>query len=239
MQILAIGNSFTQDSTAYLKAVADAAGEDMTVVNLYIGGCTLERHYRNMLSCEKIYSLEFNGATTGFFVSMEQALLSRDWDAVVIHQASRAATKYEYFQPYLNELAAFVRTCCPKTKLYMHQTWACEEGSEKLTREMGFATRADMYNAIVPICEQAAKDMDADGIIPSGTVMQKLIEKVITRLNRDSFHASLDIGRYALALTWFKALTGNSVLDNKFKCYVGEITPEQYETIKKCVEEIV
>jgi hypothetical protein len=129
MQVLAIGNSFTQDSTAYLKKIADADGTPFTVVNLYVGGCTLERHYRNLITDKKEYSLEFNGETTGFFISIEQALLSRDWDAVVIHQASRVSTDYKHFQPYLNKLAEHVRICCPKAKLYMHQTWASENVS--------------------------------------------------------------------------------------------------------------
>ena len=84
---------------------------------------------------------------------------------------------------------------------------------------------------------KAAKAIKADGIIPSGTLMQKLIENGVTRLHRDGFHASLDIGRYSLALLWFRVLTGKSVLDNSFKCHIGEITDEEYEIIKKCVEE--
>ena len=70
MQILAIGNSFSQDATANLKRIADATKEDITVVNLVIGGCSLSRHYRNMLSEESVYSMEFNGVATGFFVSL-------------------------------------------------------------------------------------------------------------------------------------------------------------------------
>jgi hypothetical protein len=238
MQVLAIGNSFTQDSTAYLKRIAECACEPMTAVNLYIGGCTLEKHYRNMLAENKAYSLEFNGETTGFFVSMNEALLSRDWDAIVIHQASRAATDYGTFQPYLSELADFVRTCCPKAKLYMHQTWASDIISGRPLSDYGFATRTDMYKALVPVCENAAKSIEADGIIRSGEMMLRLAENGFTRLYRDNFHASYDIGRYALALTWFKALTGKSVLDNNFKCRVGNVTDDEYNVIKNCAEEI-
>ena len=44
MNILAIGNSFSQDATTYLHQVAKADGEDITVINLYIGGCSLYKH---------------------------------------------------------------------------------------------------------------------------------------------------------------------------------------------------
>ncbi len=49
MNILAIGNSFSQDATRYLHAVMQAGGVAGRVVNLYIGGCSLEQHWRNAL----------------------------------------------------------------------------------------------------------------------------------------------------------------------------------------------
>lgn len=237
MQVLAIGNSFSQDATAYLKKISECGNGNITVVNLYIGGCSLSRHYRNMLSGEKAYSLEFNGQSTGFFVSMEEALLSRDWDVITIQQASPSSPKYETYQPYLDTLADYIRECCPKAKLMMHETWAYEEGSDRLVNGMKYEKRVDMYNALHAAYAQAAEDINAYGIIPSGTLMQKLIENGITRLHRDTFHASFDIGRYALALLWFRVLTGKSVLDNGFKCPVGDISDEEYLKIKKCVEE--
>ena len=238
MQILAIGNSFSQDATAYLKKISDVAKENITVVNLVIGGCPLSRHYRNMLSGEKAYSMEFNGQSTGFFVSLEEALLSRDWDVITIQQASHFSFKYDTYQPYLDSLANYIRECAPKAKLMIHETWAYEEGSDRLLKLSGFEKRADMYNDLHAAYVQAVQNINADGIIPSGTLMQKLIENGVTRLHRDTFHASLDIGRYALALLWFKCLTGKSVLDNSFICPIGEISDEEYAIIKKCVEEL-
>ena len=48
MRILAIGNSFSQDATAMLQPVLAASGIQAEVVNLYIGGCPLERHWQNI-----------------------------------------------------------------------------------------------------------------------------------------------------------------------------------------------
>lgn len=238
MQVLAIGNSFSQDATAFLKRVSDCGGGNITVVNLMIGGCPLSRHYRNMLSGERAYSLEFNGVTTGFFVSLEEALLSRDWDVITIQQASHFSFNMASYQPYLDSLADYIRECCPQAKLLVHETWAYEEGSDRLFKVAKYETRREMYNALHAAYAKAAEDINADGIIPSGTLMEKLIENGITRVHRDTFHASWDIGRYALALLWFKVLTQKSVLDNSFKCSMGEISDEEYAIIKKCVEEI-
>ena len=70
MNILAIGNSFSQDATRYLHQIAAADGVTLHVANLYIGGCSLEHHYRNMLSGERAYELQYNGQLTGFQVSL-------------------------------------------------------------------------------------------------------------------------------------------------------------------------
>ena len=61
IKILCIGNSFGSDCTRYLPGVARADGKDIKVVNLYIGGCSLYRHYRNMLSDAPEYNFEING----------------------------------------------------------------------------------------------------------------------------------------------------------------------------------
>lgn len=59
MKILSIGNSFSQDAQAYLHDAALSLGLDLECLNLYIGGCSLERHYNNLLSGERVYSPEY------------------------------------------------------------------------------------------------------------------------------------------------------------------------------------
>ena len=87
-KILAIGNSFSQDATAYLYGLARAAGEDVKVVNLYIGGCPLSRHAFNALGRERDYKLEYNGFLTNFDVSIHDALGNDAWDVITLQQAS-------------------------------------------------------------------------------------------------------------------------------------------------------
>ena len=65
MNILDIGNSFSQDATTYLHDIAEADGYDLTVVNLYIGGCSLQRHWENIENDSHIYDYELNGRNQG------------------------------------------------------------------------------------------------------------------------------------------------------------------------------
>ena len=48
MKILAIGNSFSQDELRFLHGIAKSAGQEVMTANLYIGGCSLETHIKNI-----------------------------------------------------------------------------------------------------------------------------------------------------------------------------------------------
>lgn len=238
MKVLAIGNSFSQDATRYLHGIADAAGCNLKIVNLYIGGCSLARHFKNSLTNEKAYSLEFNGESTGFFVSIEDALVSDEWDFITLQQASHFSGDYDTYQPYLAALAAYVRKYCPKAKLVIHQTWEYEKGCARLEKA-GYTDSDDMYADLVSCYDRAASDINADRIIPSGKVFHTLLETGIPKIHRDTFHALKGIGRYALALTWFKALTGIDVRDNTFNRFDEPISELEIEAVKNCVDNLL
>ena len=178
MRILAIGNSYSQDATRYLHDIAKADGVELEVVNLYIGGCSLERHYRNMLSGEPAYNLQFDGHMTGFFVSIDDALLSRQWDVVTIQQVSYGAPDPETYRPYAEAIAEHIRECQPKAKLLMHQTWFYEEGSERLKNVAKYDSAAAMLADIKTAYTQIAAELKADGIIPAGELMFSLTNRI-------------------------------------------------------------
>lgn len=236
MNILSIGNSFSQDAQRYLHQIAKADGVELNCYNLYIGGCALSTHYRNMMADAKEYTLQMNGTSTGFFVSIKEALLNRDWDVITLQQA--LAINYENFQPYLTEIVKYVRQMVPKAKIVLHETWAYEQDSERLNSMLGYKDQKDMYLDIKVSYEKAAYDIKPDYIIHSGTLFQKLLSLGIENLHRDTYHASLGVGRYALGLLWYRMLTGNSVINNSFTDFDEEITGIQIKTAAKCVEEI-
>lgn len=237
MKILSIGNSFSQDATRYLHQIAKSAGVDITTVNLYIGGCPLSRHYRNMLSKERAYELQFNGMQTGFYVSLDEAVLSRDWDYITIQQASLKSVDYDSYQPYLDDITSYVRMCCPKAKIVMHETWAYEEGC-KWILDTGLSGRKEMYNALHDAYGKAAYAADMAMTIPSGTLFDMLAEKGL-KLHRDERHASFGLGRYALSLLWYACITGRGVMDISFTDFDEEIAPEDIITVKECVNKLM
>ncbi len=237
MNILSIGNSFSHDAQRYLHRIAKADGYTLNTFNLYIGGCPLSRHYRNMLSEKNAYTLGMNGESTGFEVSLKDALLNRDWDVVTIQQASKNSPYYDTYQPYLDKLVEYVRLCVPKAKIAIHQTWAYEQDSQRLNVELGYNDHTDMFKDIEKAYEKACKAIDADFVIPSGELFQKLIASGIEKVHRDTFHASLGLGRYALGLLWYSVLTGNDIKSNTFSDFDEEISDDEIQIAKKCVEE--
>ena len=239
MNILSIGNSFSQDAQRYLHDIAKADGVNLGAFNLYIGGCQLATHYRNMLSEADEYSLEMNGESSGFKVSLKTALLSRQWDVITSQQASLYSVDYESYQPYLNRLIDYVRHCCPKAKIAIHQTWAYEQGSDMLCKRLGYTDQADMFRDLKESYRRAFEDVGADIFIPSGELLQRLLLSGVERIHRDTYHLSYGVGRYAVGLLWYAILTGNDVTGNSFSLFDEAVSKEEIEAAKKCVSELL
>lgn len=236
MNVLAIGNSFSQDATRYLHSIARADGVNLTVVNLFIGGCSLEKHYRNMLSEKKAYDLQFNGHSTGFAVSIEDALLNREWDVVTVQQVSTQSFIEDSYFPYVQELVNYVKKCQPKAKIYLHQTWAYEDGSDRLLSVAKFDTAKQMLDGIISANKKVANELKVDKMIKSGELIGKILDGGVEKIHRDTFHASLGLGRYALGLLWYKTLTGNSVLNNTFNDFDEPVDERDINLVKQLVE---
>jgi len=239
MKVLSIGNSFSQDAHRYIHDVAKADNYSMKTVDLYIGGCPLRKHYLNALEDTKAYSIEFNGVTTGFFSSIKEALMSDEWDIVTLQQVSHKSVDFTTYEPYLSFMKEYILKYCPKAKIYIHQTWAYEEGSKRLCEELNYAKAADMLADIKASYEKAADTIGAEGIIPCGEVMYEMLERGIPCVHRDTFHASRGLGRYAQALTWYAYLTGNDITDNTFAEFDEPVTLEEMKIAKESVKAVL
>lgn len=238
MNILSIGNSFSQDAQRYLHQIAKADGIDIRCFNLCIGGCSLSQHYQNMLSEERAYTLEMNGSSTGFHVSLKESLLNREWDVITVQQVSSQSPNYDTYQPYLDRLVEYIRKFAPKAKIAIHQTWAYEQGSARLNDELKYGDYKQMLGDLVKSYQKAAESIQADYMIPSGEVFGAMVESGIEKVHRDTFHANLGIGRYALGLIWYKTLTGNDVLKNTFCEFDEDVSTAQIAIAKKCVQAV-
>ncbi|MBR2353246.1 MAG: DUF4886 domain-containing protein [Clostridia bacterium] len=232
-KILCIGNSFSQDASRYVWGISRADGKEVKIVNLYIGGCDLARHYRNMMSENREYTFEINGMIkTGIRVSLKEALLLDDWDYVTLQQQSLQGADYDTYTPYLHALSDYVRTMCPKAKLMMFETWGYEEGSQKLA-STEFATHEDMFRALHDAYGKAQKEIGAVGIIPGGKAISLATEMGGLPIYRDSYHMSFGFGRYLLGLLFYGTMIGNGIEENTFRDFDEPISEEEVAIAKK------
>ncbi len=230
MKVLSIGNSFSQDAQRYLNKVS---GGEIYCVNLYIGGCALRNHYDFLVNNEENYDLQVCGEETGKKITISDAVKLQEWDVITLQQASHESFDINNYVPYIEELAKYLRQNCPKAKILVHQTWGYETGSEKI-EAVNYDTFENMSSDVKAAYDDAAKRIEADGIIPCGEVMENL-HKMGLAPHRDTFHINLGYGRYALALTWFGYITGKDVRGNSFKEFDIPTADEEIKIAKEAV----
>ena len=229
--ILAIGNSFSQDATAYLHMAAEAAGVEALVVNLYIGGCSLKTHWENMKGDLRAYQYERNGVGMGL-VTLHEVLAERAWDVVTFQQASHDSGLKDTYFPYLRELSAYAGELAPGARQFLHQTWAYAEDSTHPAFERYHHSQSEMFACLREAYDSAAKELGLP-LIPSGELVQRLRAQGLGSMCRDGFHIEIPHGRAALALLWLKVLSG----------VVSPFSPvgadaETMEKIRACVAEM-
>ena len=232
VKILAIGNSFSDDAMEHLAVILKGAGvENISLGNLYIGGCSLETHYNNIQSGADAYEYRVNtgeGWTTTKR-SIDYGILYDDWDVITVQQMSSHSGLPESFT-HLEPVIAHVKKIAknPDVKILWHMTWAYQGDSQ----HPGFAAynceQKKMYESILSgVKTRINKNSDVVGVIPSGVAIQKLRESYLgDNVTRDGFHLSLGIGRYTAALTWFKRLTGADISDT-------DAIPEAFPELKE------
>ncbi len=239
LKILSIGNSYSQDAQRYLHGIARADGRDIKAVNLYIGGCSLERHYRNMLSEERAYSFEINGiSNTGIKISMKEALLSDEWDIITVQQQSMRSCDIDTFSPYLQALRKYIDSYCPKASVYLMKTWGYREGSERMNNA-GYATHKDMFEAVDRTMSQARELCEVCGVIPLGNAVLSANEIGAQALFRDEIHMSRGFGRYLLGLVLYGTLTDRPIENNTFHDFDIPMTDEEIALAKKIASEVL
>ena len=215
VKILAIGNSFSDDSTYYLWNILNDAGvENITIGNLFLRSCSLDMHYEN--ATNDLSKYEYRETTNGQWNSTPQftikkALEKWDWDIVTFQQASADSGLPESYKN-LSNLLEYVEARVPQEcQFYWHMTWAYQKDSS----HKGFSSYKNNQNTMYQaICKTAKEQVMADarfaGILPAGTAVQNLRTSYIgDTLTLDGHHLSRPLGRYLAAMSWFAGLGGN------------------------------
>lgn len=172
IRLLTIGNSFADNATVYLPALAEAGGHELILGKANLGGHSLEQHatylqlHERDLSDPKGCPYSFRGAK----VSLQEILSREAWDIVTIQQVSNLSFRPDSYEPFAGEVVDAIRELAPSARIYVHQTWAYREDHpllkrEGLTQEAMFARLKSAYAGLASRYEAP--------ILPCGAAFQR------------------------------------------------------------------
>lgn len=217
LKILSVGNSFSIDTMEHLANVALSAGvKKITLGNLYIGGCSINRHWSTAQADAAAYKYYTNDGS-GWQVTSEykssDAIKSEKWDFISIQHGTADGSRYTSEESYENlpALVAYVKSLAwQEAKIAFNMAWVGETYKDHHEINSYNGDLESMYRNLTRITRNLVATVEGIDIIsPTGTTVQNARALCPGRdFTRDGFHLSYDLGRYMASLTFFKALTG-------------------------------
>lgn len=214
LKVLAVGNSFSDNTTEFLYDIATAEGvADVVIGKLYISGCTVAMHLENAQTNAPAY--EYSKNTGGNWktiqsATLEYALKDEPWDIITVQQGSSPSGIVETYSG-LSELVRYIneKKANPSARLVWHMTWAYQVGSTNTAFSKYNNDQMTMYNAICNAVQEAVLPTNAfHSVIPAGTAIQNARTSSLgDNLTRDTYHLN-DMGKVIGAYTWYAAFVG-------------------------------
>ncbi len=184
IRILAIGNSFSNNTTYFISRIAESRGKNVSVTSLYYAGCTLKQHVEFYNSDSRSYQFYVDGVntTTGQLQTMKEVFELYDYDYVTLQQSPSGSDVFSTYwteeNPWLTQLYDIVKEHEPQAEIMVHQTWSfchdCAIGNDPYWNT-NYNNTKEMFNVIEDCYEQMADKIGVDketGIIPVGVAIQ-------------------------------------------------------------------
>jgi len=243
VKLLATGNSFTHNATAFLPAIVKAGGDTLTLKQITIAGAPIETHWKNIA--------DFQAGATNAQACAWAALKAEKWDFVTFQQASINSFKLETYRPFARQMYDFIKAQAPTAEVVIHETWAYREDDALFKN--GF-TQQDMYWGLrkayetiagelgcrlIPVgdaFQNARADAEWKGVFPDpnfnykNPVYPALPDQTHSLNNGHSWikgkdgkfnfttdnHHANTAGEYLAAAVWYEFLFGHSIIGNTF-----------------------
>ena len=232
VRVLAIGNSFSEDALEeFFYQVVHSEGIEVIVGNLYIPGCSLERHWQNASENQSAYSyrkIVEGTKTTTDKVSLAKAIEDEDWDFISFQQASHFSGIYSTYESFITPLFQYVKANnkSDHTQYVLHQTWAYAGDSKHDGFRYYNNSQMKMYENIVQAIDRTSSSAGINIVVPTGTAIQNGRTSFVgDNFCRDGYHLDLVVGRYTASCTWAKELLGLDVLDSSYA--PAKLTPNE------------
>ena len=183
LKVLMIGNSFSICNLRQMPHIAKAMGKELDIASLYIGGCSLERHWNNVVATDKNPALrqyrfdrvvDTKKVVEDGKANIQEALQMDKWDVVTIQQYSAFSWRPETYHPFGDSLVAKIRALAPQAKIVMQETWSYPPWDKRL-KDFGFDQK-EMYRRL-HAAYAAFANKHALEIIPVGTAAEIVPER--------------------------------------------------------------
>jgi len=197
-KVLMIGNSFSISCLKHLPQVADGCGVKLDLASLYIGGCSLKRHWENVeKDADETFKPYLFGRNRFGRYSQEKlnlcdALRLQKWDIVTIQQASHESWQPETYHPYGDNLVAKIRELAPEAKIVVQETWSYTPWDKRLAK-WGLdqnAMYAKLHDAYAAFAAQHKLET-----IPFGAAVQSWRKRLPVKYTEKSFGGDVVGGR--------------------------------------------
>ena len=205
-KVLMIGNSFSISCMRYLPAVALDLGEELDVTSLYIGGCSLERHWGNATTnvLAKPYRMDRDvrgkRIADGRKTNVLDELMARKYDIVTVQQAS-----HESWRPASyacgDKLVAKIRELQPQAKIVVQETWSYTPWDKRLAKWQ--LTPDTMYAKLAEAYAGFARRNGLE-VIRMGRAIQEWRRRLPVKYTDHSFGGDVVGGRFQPAADQFK-----------------------------------
>jgi hypothetical protein len=236
-KLLAVGNSFSDNSLEYVYQVLNSFGvSDIVVANLSLANCDIETHANNAATDANKYVYRKN--TTGSFVDthgtrMSTAFEDEDWQYITLQQSSALSGVEDSYTRLINALNEYIRNDIASDKLSIgwHMTWAYAQNSTHEGFKNYNNSQREMYNAIVSCVQNnILPNENFDFIIPAGTAIQNARTSYVgDTLTTDGYHLE-DLGKFIASLTYVLEITNwpledmdMNLIPQKFMPYIDVI----------------
>lgn len=246
LNILMIGNSFSDDTIFYTARMAQSYGININIYDSYIAGCTINQHYNNLQNDVADYSMRtMNGDSWSYSngMTLSQILAEKTWDIVTFQQASAEIGRSTSYSN-LSNLVNLVKTKLGyNPKLIWNQTWAYDKAYQDNNDYFAYFNndQISMYNAIVSCYQNQVAPLDLfSKIIPAGTAVQNMRTSYMKdTITRDGKHMSSTHGRYLLSLNFLSSVYGIDLAKSPCTYLPFDINESYLNVATECVRNAI
>ena len=216
LKVLIVGNSFSISVLPHLPAVAKDCGKKLDIASLYIGGCSLERHWRNVEAAATNasfrpyrYDRNVEGASVAADArrNIQEVLEGERWDVVTVQQASHESWNAESYSPFGDDLVKYIRAHAPQARVVVQETWSYTPWDKRLAKWK--MDQSEMYGKLRSAYGAFAAKHGLK-VIPMGAAVQEWRRRLPVKYAENSFGGDVVGGRGQAPRDQFKRAADNS-----------------------------